>query len=384
MPVVLLGAWGCAQLAAELLGRPGTAAVDYQIYRAVAHIGLTHGWSTIYDRGLQEQVLVPLLPRSSWPYWWQGAQPFWAPFVSPPPAAWLVMPLDALPAGPATAIWLSALSVAMVATALLITPDRWPSRLGYLAVLVVTWAPVIAVVSANVVVLVCLVLALAWRLLEGRRDILAGLVLSLASVKPQVIFAVPLLLLVTGHWRTTAAWAAGSGALALASVASLGFHGLTQWLDLARFVGGFRGEQNLSLVRLPGSGLGSAALGLAVAVAVAVVAFRLRPRGPAIPLALGTVASLLLAPYLNLEDYVLLVPAGLLLLRVSRSPVEAVLAVALILSATPASQGFFLPTAGIFAAALVALAVSRSVSSRGPAVAAPDEVRVLRTPSPDG
>lgn len=384
MPLSIAGAWESGQLANILLGRPGTTAIDYQIYRSVVHLGLTHGWSSIYDRHLQEQLLLPLWPRSAWPFWWHSSQPFWAPFVSPPPAAWIAAPLEMLPAHLATLVWLVLLGAASITTVALIAPDSWSARLRYSAVLVLTWAPLLAVVSANLVVLVGLVLVAAWRLLDRRRDLLAGVVLSLATIKPQVMIAVPLLLLMTGRWRATAAWAVASAALLLVSAVSLGRGGLADYFLLSRFVAGFPAEQHLSLLRVPGSAAGTICLGVAIAAATAVVAYAKRDRGPAIAVALGTVASLLLAPYLNVEDYVLLVPAGLLLLRARRSLVDSVLAVGLVLSATPASQGYFVPSAVLFGLVLVAFGASRLASSTGPAEAEPGEARVRRTPSPGG
>ena len=355
VPAALVAVWEQVQIFTILTGRPWADAIDYKLYRVAAAIGVHSGWSHIYDANLQRPAIVPFWPRIAWPAWWQSSQAFWTPMVTPPPAAWLAAPFGALPLEVASRLWMALLTVALVATVLVIAPPGLASKLRYAAVIALTWASVVALVSGNLVVLVALALAVGWRLLEDRREVLAGVVLGLTTIKPQVVFVVPVLLLVTGRWRAVTAWAAVAAVLAVASLLMLGAHGVVAYRDLVGLVSGFTGQQKLGLAQLPLPALERAILPAAALALFAIVAWHTRERGPAVTLALGIMASLLVSPYLNAEDFVLLLPAGLLLVRARRSPWEAVPAIAMILSATPASQSIVWPAYVAMAATLAAV-----------------------------
>ena len=354
MPLGLAAALEDGLLVRSLLTQPWVAAIDYKLYRAAAVIGAQQGWNRIYDRRLQFSAIAPLWPLAGWPAWWHAPDRFWTPFVNPPPVAWLAAPLNAIPAPAAAAVWMSLLGAAMVAATLLIAPPDWLSRLRYGSLLLFGWIAVLAAVSGNVVVLVGLGVVVAWRLLEAGHDAIAGIVLGAASLKPQVMLLVPLLLLACGRRRAFLAWAATAALLALASVLSVGAHGVQDYLQLARFVSTFPGERGLSLAGATPVAAGSAVIAAAAVALVGGAAWRLRSRGPAVPVALGLVGSLLLSPYLNTEDFVLLLFATMLLLRLGLGPAASVLAVALALSATTSSQEWLLPE---FVAAFALLAL---------------------------
>src|SRR5256714_14081974 len=91
----------------------------------------------------------------------------------------------------------------------------------------------------QVVMLVGATLALVWWCLRRGSPVLAGIVLSLVAVKPQLAFLVPLGLLAGLHVRAVVAWASASAALALLTVAAVGTGGNAP--DLARLPHATRG-----------------------------------------------------------------------------------------------------------------------------------------------
>lgn len=321
---------------------------------------MSEGWRHLYDRALQFAAIVPFWPPQGWPGWWTSSSQFWTPFVSPPPVAWLAAPLNSLPESAAESLWLALLGAALVAAAWLAAPPGWPARLRYTSLLVLTWAAMLAVVTGNVVVLVALGLVVAARLLEGGREVLAGVVLGLAVVKPQVMFLVPVCLLLTGRLRATAAFAVMATVLAGVAALTLGSHGLQSYRDLLRFVAGFGQEQGLSVTGLVGPLAARVVTGVLLSAAACLAAVLARRRGAVAVVAIGTLGSLLVSPYLNLEDYVLLLPAVMLVLRSGSAMPERVVAVGLALSATAATQGYVLPSV-LLVAVLVALVAGREV-----------------------
>ena len=155
-----------------------------------------------------------------------------ARFVSPPPLAWLVLPLTAvgLPAG--FWIWLVVSLVALVAAWWIAAPGgrwtRWVWLLGALA-----WYPVLYTFALGQPVMLALVaVAACWRLAEVGRPYLAGAALGLSALKPQLTIAVPLVLLAAGQWRIVAGWAAAVLVLAAASYLAIGQQGLDDYLRL--------------------------------------------------------------------------------------------------------------------------------------------------------
>src|SRR5258708_28680874 len=80
--------------------------------------------------------------------------------------------------------------------------------------------------------LVLLVVIACWRLAESGRPYVAGAVLGLTVLKPQLTIAVPFVLLLSGRWRITAGWAVTSGLLAIASLLVIGTLGVCDYLSL--------------------------------------------------------------------------------------------------------------------------------------------------------
>ncbi len=266
-----------------------------------ARIGLEHGWSHIYSLALQHDLFAQLRPHAVFN---AGAL-----FVSPPPYAWIVVPLTIFGAAGATYIWLALSLAALVAAWRLAAPGTMPHKalwlLGALA-----WYPLLYGLSLAQPDLVILALAaIAWRLADANRPYFAGIVLGLSVIKPQLLLILPVVLLFAGRWRIVAAWAATAGLLGAASLAVIGQQGLNDSLSLLADVQHDANNRYFTLAFLLGPGTLSYAAQVAVAAAAAIAGFLNRHNSSARIFALGIVATTLGATYWHLQDFTILVLA---------------------------------------------------------------------------
>jgi len=277
-----------------------------QVYIAVS-IARDHGWSHIYSLVLQQDLFERLRPHAVWN---DGA---W--FTPAPPYAWLVFPLTLLGAAGAVYSWLAISLLSLVAAWWVAGPGQGRARvlwlLGALA-----WYPVLyglSLVQPGLVMTA--IVAVAWRLGESRRPYLAGAVLGLSVIKPQLVLVLPVVLLTAGRWRILLPWAAIGAALALLSVLALGSTGLQDYMATLAHQGQMANNRYFTLAYLTGPGpLGYVASGAVMAVAV-VGAYLNRRASLARLFALGIVASTLAATYWHLQDFTILVLAAWLFWR---------------------------------------------------------------------
>ncbi len=249
-------------------------------------------------------------------------------FVSPPFVAVLMVPLGLLPYAVAAALW-TALTFGLLWFSVHTLADLDPAFAR-----VAGWRGMLVAGSCQVVLellgagqdsaVVLAAFALGARLLVAGHDPWAGAVLSIALIKPHLVWLVPLVLLLRGAVAALAGFVAGAVALVAASFAVLGVGAWTAWLD-ALTSPLYRDEvvvgqtaKNTSINGLvehltPGSGALATALWLA-GVAV-VVALTVRHRGAlrdlALPVLLVTVVPLvtvLLSPHAMVYDLVLTYP----------------------------------------------------------------------------
>jgi hypothetical protein len=85
-------------------GSHGVMRTDPALYYAFSRIGLTQGWTSLYDLTAQRRVYATM------PGLW------WFPLPYTPPMAWLTVPLTVLPLQTAYWVWTSMIAAAFVAT----------------------------------------------------------------------------------------------------------------------------------------------------------------------------------------------------------------------------------------------------------------------------
>jgi len=272
-----------------------------------ARIGIEQGWSHIYSVSAQHDLFTRLRPNAEY----TGA----LRFVSPPPYAWMLLPVTGFGAAGVVYIWLALSVMALVAAWWIAAPGqgrtRWLWLLGALA-----WYPLLySLALAQPDMVLVLVVVAAWKLTQAGKPFLGGIVLGLSVLKPQLTLLLPLVLLVSGRWRIAAAWAATTAALALVSLLVIGGQGFNDYLNLLSEARHITNNRFYTLAYLFGPGLLSDVLqGIVVAITV-VGAYLNRHASLDRVFALGLVATMLGASYWHVQDFTIFVAAAWLFWR---------------------------------------------------------------------
>ncbi|MEO8745562.1 MAG: glycosyltransferase family 87 protein [Candidatus Dormiibacterota bacterium] len=272
-----------------------------------ARIGLEHGWSHIYSLGLQHQLFTELRPAAPFN---DGER-----FVSPPPFAWLLAPLTGIGAAGLTYLWLTVSVLALVAAWWIAGPGTGLTRATWL-VAALAWYPVqYSLGLAQPALVVLLAVVACWKLAENDRQYLAGVVLGASVLKPQLVLALPLVLLAAGRWKIVVAWAATVGVLAVVSVIVIGAQGLNDYRDLLAEAQHVANNRYFTPAFVLGPGaLSYVAQGVVLVVGVA-GGFVNRKADLSRLFALGLVSTALGATYWHLQDYAILAGAAWLFWR---------------------------------------------------------------------
>jgi hypothetical protein len=285
---------------------------DLTFYYAAAKIGLSHGWQSIYDLRLQQEALDALSSRI------QIAE--LARYISPPPVAWLAVPLTLLPFQVAYFVWSALLLGALGWTWYLAAPGTGRLRLVHLAA-AVGWLPVIyGLQLGQPGLFVALGVAGCYALLRRDRPFWAGIALGALVLKPQLAFLVPAALLVSGRYRAFWGSVVAIGALAILAAVVVGPEGISTYQQRLAFAAGVPVNRELTIAGLIGNVPVARAVQALVALWALVLVFRLRGRGHEWVFIPALVGGLVASPYLHLDDLVMLGLAGWLILRTSPRP----------------------------------------------------------------
>ena len=278
---------------------------DFTFYYVAAKIGLAHGWASIYDLSIQ-QAQLDLLGSGI-----KVAE--LARYISPPPVAWAALPLTPLPYPVAYWIWSTLLAAALVCTWYLAAPGAGRARVIYLAA-AVGWLPVIyGLQLGQPGMFVALGVAGSYALLRANRPLLAGIVLGLLALKPQLAFLAPLALLAGRHDRAFLGSVIALGVLAAASAIALGSDGLGAYQARLSFAASVPVNRELTLAYLLGDG--ARPLQVAIGIWTLALAYRLRRRGIEWIYVCALVGGMLATPYVHLDDLAMLGLAAWLTLR---------------------------------------------------------------------
>lgn len=280
---------------------------DFTFYFAAARIGVVHGWSSIYDLALQQAQLKQIGSGIT------VAE--LARFISPPPVAWMALPLTALPYPVAYFTWSMLLVGALVATWWLAAPGTGPARVILLAA-AVGWLPVIyGLQLGQPGLLVALGVALCYALMRRGLPLWGGLALGLVVLKPQLAFLVPPALLVAGRGRAFLGSVIALGLLAAASALALGPSGIATYESRLAFAAGVPVNRELTLAALLGSIAWARVLQVVISGWALALVYRMRHRSVEWIFVPVLVGSVLASPYLHLDDFAMLGLAGWLALR---------------------------------------------------------------------
>ncbi len=297
-----------------ILGLPGNS--DFANYYVYARVGLHAGWDKLYDLASYRQEWLAL-----------GGAPVipWFPIIYPPPLAWVVIPFTFLPLSIAFAVWTALLIALVLFSWRLLAPWESPlARWTALAATVALFPILFALLLGQILIVELAAVALAWRLLQKGKDVLAGILLVILVFKPQVAFLVPFALLVIGRRKTFWVWAGGTAVIAAIAVLSTGIDGIGMYAGrLARAAvvsPEFVVPGQITLDGLLAHGIVAHVAEALVALLTLVVAYRHRHTGPSMPMAAALVGSILATPYLHVQDLATLLVAGAFALQTQPGP----------------------------------------------------------------
>jgi hypothetical protein len=283
---------------------------DVRMYYVAAEAGLRYGWSTIYDQAVL-RALSTTFPAG------QRLIDNEITFASPPLLAWLFVPLTAFSEPVAYALWTVVSLGALLFAWYIAAPYRGVTKVALL-LLAIGMSPVFWSLYLGQPTLILLgFLAGACALTARNRPVAAGAALAFATVlKPQVVIFVPIALLLSGHYRVVASWAAGCALLGIASAVVLGPSGLTAWWNATREIQSLTVNTKATLVYLFGSGPFTYAMWALQGAITLLIAWR-RKLELEIVFAVGLIGTAATASYLHEQDYSTLVLAAWLVLRTS-------------------------------------------------------------------
>ena len=278
---------------------------DFTFYFAAARIGLSHGWSSIYDLNLQQAELSAIGSGIT------VAE--LARYISPPPVAWLATPFTALPYPVAYWSWSALLVAALVLCWLWAAPSAGRLRVLYLLA-AAGWLPVIyGLQLGQPGLIVAAGVAGSYALLRTKHPWWAGVALGVLVLKPQLAFLLPLALLAARQDRAFAGSAITLAALAALSAVALGSHGVSAYMDRLNFAGNVPVNRELTLAYIVGDA--ARPVEIFIATWTVLLVYRLRHDRVELVYASALVGGMLASPYMHLDDFAMLGLAGWLVLR---------------------------------------------------------------------
>ena len=243
-----------------------------------------------------------------------GDRPQFMMYQRFPYYAALVSPLRYFPYRTAYWIWQG---VSLAAAVIFLT--FWPGKPRWVTMVACCWCVALAdcFVMGQDVTLLLAVLAAALGLFFRKRPFAAGCLLALCSIKLHLFVTLPLLILTRRLWRLGAGLVAGGAALAAASFAVQGWSWPIAYLRMLRLptsTPSYPLMPNLNGL-LAGQAHGSAVTALAAAVVLGAAGLVMWRGRITVAIAAMLISGLALSYHAFIADAVLLLPAGLLLVR---------------------------------------------------------------------
>jgi hypothetical protein len=279
------------------------SAQDIRVWVIAARIGLTHGWSHIYDLDLERAASIDLAHI----------------FLAPPPSAWAVIPLTLMSTPQAYVVWTALNLAAFVAVGWLVCPGSRFTKATLILVGLALWPVHYQFWLGQWVVETLVLLGLAWWLLDRERWIAGGTVLALAMcAKPQDAWLVPVALLVSGRWRPIIGFGAAGAILGGVSLLSLGSYGVNAWVHSIELARANPATGPLTYSSLFGHTSVTAVVEIAFGLAAIGLAWYRRDRLDLV-FALGIAGTIGSASYLHEDDITMLLLAAWIILRAQPS-----------------------------------------------------------------
>lgn len=274
--------------------------MDFVAYWAAAVLTLDGNPAGAYDLALHRATELGAIPLD-------GA----LPFAYPPCFLILAAPFGLLSYPAAAADW-----VLLTFAAYCVAMRRWAPGMPWLAL---SFPPLLVNVITGQAGFLTAALLVGGMALLPKRPLLAGALLGLLIVKPQLGLVLPLALLAGREWRAIAGAAASSAGLVLVSLLLFGWEPWQAWLGNADLIASIASEGRAGWHRMAGvygalrlAGLGAAPAWIAhalVALAAAAAACLIWYRKAELGARAGALAAAtaLASPYLFIYDTLILI-----------------------------------------------------------------------------
>jgi hypothetical protein len=278
---------------------------DFMLYYRDARTGWVFGWSHLYDVSDWDAITRQLGIHSTDPN--SGS-------LSLPLLSWLVAPYALLPMPLAFAAWFVTLACAAGVAWWVAAPSIPVGKWVHLAVAVTFLPLVFGLTLGSAVVLAFAAVATSWWLSRRGHPVFSGLVLSLTLIRPQVALLIPICLLIAGASRVFLGYAAGAAMVAIVTLLTIPLASLSGYLNtmtgVAQHPASWQVPSDLTVISVR-----PLALAVALAIAIAAVALWVSALGrrsehrETIAIVAGILASLLITPYIHLQDLTMLLLA---------------------------------------------------------------------------
>jgi hypothetical protein len=296
-------------------------AEDLRLHLIAARVGLTHGWSRIYDIDLQREAASALGPSGR-------VIDAMHLYVSPPVAAWIFAPLAWQRPAVGYLVWTLISLAAFIGAAWLILPGSRLIRVTLLLISLGVWPVHYQFWAGQTVAATLALLALSYWLLERDRPVLSGMLMAFAfCLKPQDALLLPLALLVSGRWRPVAAFAATGSAIAAVSAVSLGQAGIAGWLDDISIIRANPFNSPLTYSFIVGRNGIATGIAIVLGFAALAIAWYRRDRLDLV-FSIALVGTMVSATYLHEFDIAMLVLAAWVVLKAQPSLTQRIWLVA--------------------------------------------------------
>ncbi|HEV3103547.1 MAG TPA: glycosyltransferase family 87 protein [Candidatus Dormibacteraeota bacterium] len=284
---------------------------DVRMTYVAAQAGLRYGWSSIYDQAALRAL------SASFPAGQTTINDLYT-YVHPPLVAWLFAPLTVFSEPVAYLIWTIVSLAALVLAWHLAAPfSAGLAKASMLLLAIGLWPTLAAFYYGQPIAVVLACVAASWWLVKHDRAFSAGVALVAATfLKPQVVWLLPIALLVSGRVRVFVAWATGCALLGLVSAIALGAAGMSSWLHALQANQADPAHTVNTLIHFFGLGPATVALWLVFAAGALTVAYR-RRRDTDRVFAVGLLATSLVAFHFHELDYAILVLAAWFFLQSS-------------------------------------------------------------------
>ena len=281
---------------------------DVRYDYVAAQAGLRFGWSKIYNLDILRQL------SAGFPAPQNTIHPG-GTFINPPLLAWLWTPLVAFPEPVAYLIWTLLGLAALVWAWYLAAPFTGLARVTMLLAGLALWPVMEAFYFGQPTMFVFALVATAWWLMRRNHMLWAGVALAFATtLKPQVVFLIPVCLLAAGMWRPIVSLAASGAVIAAVSALSLGSSGLNDFWQTLKWIQTDAGHSFFTMAYLFGTGPLLYAVLVVQGAACVFVAWRRRDDLDVV-FATGLLGSLMVSFHLHQPDYSNLLLAAWLVLR---------------------------------------------------------------------